>query len=55
MYLRKFFVLIQMRAGKELYKWEQFMLDGAEGFTLMFSAFLIYLSLFNACDWCLWF
>lgn len=50
MYLREFFVLIQMRAGKELNKWEQFMLDGAAGFPLMFSAFLVYLSLFKACD-----
>lgn len=50
LYARKFFVLIQMRAGKKRYKWEQFMLDGAADFPLMFSAFLVYLSLFNACD-----
>lgn len=50
LHLREFFVLIQIRAGKKIYKWEQFMLDGAADFLLMFSIFLIYLSLFNACD-----
>lgn len=50
LYVREFFVLIQMRAGKKLYKWEQFIVDGAADFPLVFSAFLVYLSLFNACD-----